>query len=78
MQNQNQNHQHLSDRRDVIAEIRGRSERDRIAEIRGRSERDLVEGIAHLQADICARQRELLSFVAEYDRRRLWQRDGCR
>ena len=42
------------------------------------SHRDLVAEIGRLTCDDVRLQRELLSFVAEFDRRRLWEQDGCR
>lgn len=42
------------------------------------SDRQLIEGIGNLHATASAVQRSLLRFIREYDRRELWQRDGCR
>lgn len=42
------------------------------------SDRDLVEQIDSLHADVSARQRKLLRYVAEFDRRGRWRDDGCR
>jgi Domain of unknown function (DUF222) len=42
------------------------------------SDHDLVAGIGRLHLMTSGLQAELLSFIAEYDRRRLWERDGCR
>ena len=41
-------------------------------------DQELSEGLGRLHVDASRLQRELLSFVAEFDRRRLWERDGCR
>jgi hypothetical protein len=42
------------------------------------SHRDLVAAMGRLHVDTSRLQRKLLSFVAEFDRDRLWERDGCR
>jgi hypothetical protein len=39
---------------------------------------EVVEPIDGLHAGISANQRELLRFIAEFDARKRWQRDGCR
>ncbi|HEX3328161.1 MAG TPA: DUF222 domain-containing protein [Actinomycetota bacterium] len=41
-------------------------------------DQELVESIGRLHAETSALQRSLLAFIREYDRRRLWERDGCR
>lgn len=42
------------------------------------SDTELSESLASLGVAIAAGQRDLLRFVREHDRRRLWERDGCR
>jgi hypothetical protein len=49
-----------------------------LQDLQNRCDQDLLEGIGRFHAMTSALQRGLLSFIAEYDRRRLWQRDGCR
>jgi hypothetical protein len=41
-------------------------------------DQELIEGIGQLHRQTSALQRSLLAFIREYDRRRLWERDGCR
>ncbi|MDP9233546.1 MAG: 13E12 repeat family protein, partial [Actinomycetota bacterium] len=41
-------------------------------------DQELVEGIGRLHRETSALQRSLLAFIREYDRRRLWEEDGCR
>jgi hypothetical protein len=47
-------------------------------ELNSRCDEDLLEGIGRLNTMVSGLQRRLLAFVSEYDRRRLWERDGCR
>jgi hypothetical protein len=42
------------------------------------SDVDLASGIGLLNAITSAFQADLLAFIAEYDRRELWEQDGCR
>jgi hypothetical protein len=43
-----------------------------------RCDRDLIEAIGRLHVMTSALQADLLAFIAEYDSRALWERDGCR
>jgi hypothetical protein len=47
-------------------------------ELNSRRDEDLIEGIGRLHVATSALQADLLAFIAEYDRRALWERDGCR
>ncbi|MDP9222946.1 MAG: HNH endonuclease, partial [Actinomycetota bacterium] len=42
------------------------------------SDHELLDGIGQLHAMAAVVQRRLLAVIAEYDRRELWRRDGCR
>jgi hypothetical protein len=41
-------------------------------------DQELLEGIGRLHVMTSSLQADLLSFIAEYDKRRLWAREGCR
>jgi Domain of unknown function (DUF222) len=49
-----------------------------LQDLNHRGDHDLLESIGRLHVETSSRQADLLAFVAEYDKRRLWQRDGCR
>jgi hypothetical protein len=51
---------------------------DNLQQQSNRSDEDLVDEIGRLHVTTCQLQRELLAVIREYDRRRLWEPDGCR
>ena len=43
-----------------------------------RRESELIEGLQGLHAELCSRQRTILTIIAELDERKVWRDDGCR
>jgi Domain of unknown function (DUF222)/HNH endonuclease len=49
-----------------------------LQQLNDRCDQDLVDAIGRLHVMTSALQADLLAFIAEYDSRALWERDGCR